>query len=66
MKAPTHTKDAFINGKDAFINGRKPAPFVLDAESGFVLLVSPIFHISPWEIRPGPLEKRPYPLHRTT
>jgi hypothetical protein len=29
-------------------------PFVLDAESSFVLSTSPTFHLSPWEIRPGP------------
>jgi hypothetical protein len=48
------------------LNERPFGPFVLDAESGFVLSTSPILHVSPWEIRPGPLEERPYPIHITT
>jgi hypothetical protein len=59
LKAPSHTKDAFING-------RKHAPFVLDAESSFVLSTSSTFHLSPWEIRPGPGKKGLNPIHITT
>jgi hypothetical protein len=48
------------------LNERPFIPFVLDAESGFVLSTSPIYHLSPSEFRPGPLEEMPYPIHITT
>jgi hypothetical protein len=41
-------------------------PFVLDAESSFVLSTSSTFHLSPWEIRPGPGKKGLNPIHITT
>jgi hypothetical protein len=55
-----------MEGNLHHLNERPFAPFVLDAESGFILSTSPIFHVSPWEIRPGPLEERPYLIHITT
>jgi hypothetical protein len=46
-----------LSSMEGNVNHLNEGPFVLDAESSFVLSASPTFHLSPWEIRPGPGKK---------
>jgi hypothetical protein len=55
-----------MEGNLHHLNERPLVPFVLDAESGFVFSTSPIFHLSPWEIRLGLLEEGPHPINKIT